>query len=182
MYQGFSPLRAAIVVLVVALTAAATTSPLRAQRVSGEALPDRLSLEAAIEYAERWSPQYRIALNDEDVADATVRARQGQYLPTISANVSTSSGGSRAFTGLDPFGNPVRLDEAATFSSSSSSQQVSAQFNIFDFGRRESELRAARSAREAVRADISRERLALRSTVTRLYNEALLAAARVSVS
>src|SRR5690606_31390301 len=81
----------------------------------------------------------------------------------------------------DFYGNPVQLDEPATYSSSSSNQSISAQFNIFDFGRRESELRAARAGRDAVRADIERERLELRSTVTLLYNEALLAAARVRV-
>lgn len=181
MYQGFVPLRVAVPLFAAALVMTVATVPLAAQQASGDVLPERLSLEAAIAYAEQWRPQYRRVLNDEEVANATVRSRQAQYLPMVSASINTNSGGSRRYTGVDFYGNPVQLDEPATYSSSSSTQSINAQFNVFDFGRRESELRAARAGRDAVRADIERERLELRSTVTLLYNEALLAAARVRV-
>ena len=172
----------ALLALGVALAAAPAVTPGVGAQEIPEALPDSLSLAEAIAYAERWRPQYRRVLNDEDVADANVRRRRGEYLPQLSVNLNTNSGGSRRYTGADPFGNPVRLDEPAVYSSSGSNQSVNAQLNVFDFGRRESELRAARASRSAVVADVERERLDLRRQVTQRYYAALQAAAGVSIA
>src|SRR5690606_18798329 len=148
----------------------------------GDALPEQLTLADAVAYAEHLRPQYQRVLNDEDVAGAALRARQGQYLPQVTASLSTNSGGSRRYTGTDFYGNPVRLDDPASYSSSGSSQSISAQMNVFDFGRRESEIRAARATRDAVRADVSRERLDLRRQVTQRYYAALVAAAGIGIA
>lgn len=60
--------------------------------VSGQGV-DRLaqlSLEDAVEYAERFNPDFRIQSTQEEVADRQMRAARGDLLPTV--NVSNSYG------------------------------------------------------------------------------------------
>jgi outer membrane protein len=172
----------AVVAVLMLLASGALPHTASSQQAGTEPVPDSLSLSQAIAYAERWRPQYQRVLNDESVADANVRRRQGEYLPNLSLGLNTQSGGSRRYTGQDPFGNPVRLDDPSVYSSSMSNQSISAQLNVFDFGRRESELRAARANRTAVRADVQRERLELRRQVTLRYYAALQAEAGVEIA
>lgn len=174
--------RPSAALLAVVLLAGLVPSRVDAQRADGAELPERLTLADAIAYAERWHPQFRSALNDEDVANAQLRSRQARYLPQINASVTTNSGGSRRFTGTDFYGNPVRLEDPATYSSSSSNQSVTASLELFDFGRREAEVRAARANRSAVRAGIQRQRLELRRQVTQRYYAALVAEANVTIA
>jgi len=59
-------------------------APLRAQ----EEVPDRLTLERAIEIARSANPAFRQSRNDERLADWNVREAYGQLLPQANANAS----------------------------------------------------------------------------------------------
>lgn len=67
--------------LTIAMTAVLAAAPLRAQ----EAVPDRLSLEQALEIARAANPGFRQTRNDERLSDWNVRQAYGRLFPQASA-------------------------------------------------------------------------------------------------
>ncbi len=170
------------VALLLAALVLAPTAVAGQQPVPPVALPERVSLAEALTIAERQNPGFRQVLNDEELEDARVRRQRAEYLPSLSASVSSNAGGSRVYTGTDNFGNPVRLDNPLSFQNSGSTQSIGASMNLFDFGRREANLGQARANRRATLATIEQRRLQLRTEVTRNYYQALRTEAAIAIA
>ncbi len=70
--------------------------------VAGQEVPSRLTLEGALELAERSNPAYRMALNDMGPADWSVRSAYGQWIPSANLNTGMQYQGSgeQTFGGL----------------------------------------------------------------------------------
>lgn len=61
---------------------------------AAQALPAELTLEDALRIAERNNPGYRIAANDLEAADWSVRSAYGQWIPSASLNTGITYQGS----------------------------------------------------------------------------------------
>lgn len=100
-------------------------------------MPDELSLAEALRLAREHNPAYRKALAELEVAAADERRAWGTLLPTLNLGLSTGMTQFRTLTGLDNFGRPVRIDEPAVFTRTSSLQPVSlGSFRLCDGGSR----------------------------------------------
>jgi len=82
--------------LLLLLAALLVAAPVAAQ----EQVPERLSLERALEIARASNPSFRASSNDERVADWNVRQAWGRLLPTATANAGVAWQG----TGEQQFG------------------------------------------------------------------------------
>jgi outer membrane protein len=121
-----------------AIAALVFTSPLTAQQVPVTAV----TLEQAIKLSEQTQPSIISAQGTVSVDEATVRARHGAFLPSL----SVSSGGSRSFSQ-----GPSRSDPntgqiiSGNRSSQSVSMSASSSLTLFDGFRRSNDLAAARA-------------------------------------
>src|SRR5690606_17213378 len=76
--------------IVLASLLACTAVPAFAQEV-----PSQLTLEDALRIARQRNPGFRSALNDEDLTVMAERAAWSQFLPSVSASMTTGLGSSR---------------------------------------------------------------------------------------
>ena len=154
---------AASVCLLVAAAPLAAQQPLRP-----------LSLSQARAIAAEHNPAYRRARNELRVAEAAERQGWGAFLPTLRLSVSSGANLSRSFTGVNDFGQPVRLDDPREYTGSSAMQSITlGDLTLFDGGARISELRAARASARASRAGVSAEARRLEAELARRYYRAL---------
>ncbi len=158
--------------IVLALLLAGAAAPVAAQEV-----PRKLTLDDAIRIALQRNPAHRRVLNDEDVTAVGERAAWSQFLPNVSANLSTGVSKSRFVSGADDFGRPIPEDVHR----SSADQSISANVTLFDGLSRVSSVRAARAESRAVAARIAGSRNALIADVSRLYYAALQARQRIAL-
>ena len=115
--------------------------PSGADSVPPEELP--IGLPAAVSEALQQGPQYRVARANERQADAILRGRRGDYLPTV-----TVSGGN--FTFDSKFFPTARDVQSIT---------LTVSLPLWDLGSREIGIRQARVSRDvarAIRADLER--------------------------
>jgi outer membrane protein len=138
---------------------------------SAQQPPATLSLEDALTLARRYSPSYRMQVNDEAVADWNVRSAFGVLLPSLTTSSSLDwQGGGTPNLGLlnaEDFG----LAKTPDYLVSSYSIRVGLNISGGTFFR----IAQERAAREAVRARVEAAAYALESDVTRQYLAALRA-------
>jgi outer membrane protein len=147
-----------------------------AAQAPAAALPERLTLDAALEAARTHNPAYRRTLTELEVAAADERRAVGALLPTLSLNLSTGMSQARVVTGQDEFGRPVRLDDPAIFTRTNASQSLSlGQVTLFDGGARLRDVRASRAGSIATRAGVEAEAVRLRARLAARYFEAVRA-------
>jgi outer membrane protein len=141
-----------------------------------------LTLAEASSVAAEHNPAYRKAQADLQVAAADRRRAWGAFLPDVSASYSTGGRASRTFTGRDPFGNPVRNDDPIERTSSSTSQGISlTQFQLWDWGARWKDLRAARAGGRATEARVAGESARVGAELGRRYWAAVEAQEAISL-
>ncbi|HEX5580289.1 MAG TPA: TolC family protein, partial [Gemmatimonadaceae bacterium] len=175
------PHRIATIGLVAALAAAVATLTLGAPGTLGaQAAPRTLTLSDALAQAERANPEYLQASNDVDVAEAQRRQALAAYLPSLRASMGFDGGGTQTLTGEDDFGNPIR-GSRQTIRSSSASQRLSLDLNVFDGGARERRISAAREQLRAAGMGTDARRAQLHAQVTAQYYRAQAAAATVAL-
>ncbi len=113
---------------VVAVVLAA--APLEAQA------PRVLSLEEALELARQNNPLLRQAINELALTPAGMRAAWGAFLPRLDLTMGTNVNANRRLQAEDNFGNPIVNPNVEWVTVSSSSQNISAGFRLFEGGRR----------------------------------------------
>lgn len=141
----------------------------------------RLSLDEAIEIANRRNPSTLAAEAQADVAGLDVRAQYGSFLPTVNANLDWSAGSNTTLTGTDDFGRTVKLSDPVTYRRSSASQGFSGSVRLFDGFRNVNQLRAAQRSLSAAYAGVDLQRLQVEADVTTRFYDALRAERLVAV-
>ena len=121
------------------LAAVLVTAPLEAQE------PQVLSLEDALELARQNNPLLRQAINELELTPAGMRAAWGAFLPRLDLGMGTNVNLNRRLQAEDFFGNPIANPNVEWVTASSSSQDVSARFSLFEGGRRFHERGAERA-------------------------------------
>jgi outer membrane protein len=145
------------------------SAALDAQQVAGT-----LTLDEALRIARDQNPAFQRARNDIEPASLAVRqAFASAFLPSINASMGFSGSQSTAMTGLDPFGQVVRLDEPRRSSGSGASQGISAGLTLFDGLASIRGLQAQRAAYSGVEAAIAQQEVQLTSQVSREYYQAV---------
>jgi outer membrane protein len=133
--------------------------------------PASLSLDEAVTLARRYSPGYRMQVNDEAVADWNVRAAYGALLPSLTTSSSLDwQGGGTPNLGLLNAGD-FGITRTPDYLFSSYSIRLGMNISGGTFFRMAQE----RAAREAVRARIEAAGYTLDTDVTRQYLTALRA-------
>jgi outer membrane protein len=137
--------------------------------------PARLGLDDALRLAREHNPAFQRTRNDLHVASAAVRSAWGSFLPAVSASMGFSGSRSKAVTGQDPFGHPVRLDEPRTARGSSATQGISSGITLFDGAASIGNLRAQRALFAGTGALVDAQEVQLVAQVSREYYQALRA-------
>jgi outer membrane protein TolC len=120
-----------VIVAIAAVVLAAGAGPIAAQTNPSS----RLTLDQALQLAERSNPQYRQATNNLELNDIENREGWLSMLPQPQLRVlSSSMSWNLQRVGTDPFGNPLPNPEARLVQSSTSSQ-AAAMSLTFDFSR-----------------------------------------------
>ena len=115
----------------------------------GQQLPP-LTLDEARRLSGENNPTLQRAHNGIVSARAGELSSRAAFLPGLSLNFNSGGSLSRNFTGLDPYGKPVRRDDPLEYTGSNSSQSIGLSLQLFDGGRRLWDARAATAGREAV--------------------------------
>lgn len=149
------------------ILAALFPAALAAQAAEGSARP--ISLEEAVRLARENSPQMIAARNAIDANEATVRTRRSAFLPTVSANMSSSWGAGQTF---DNAGNIVNRNNITPWSWS---RRFSASWLLFDGGDRNFQLSAARANVESAEASEVATQYSVAYSVSQQYYAALAA-------
>lgn len=134
-------------------------------------VPQSLSLAEAIRLARANSPTYRQFLNDEDPADADVRAAYGGLLPTI----SSSAGINYTRAGSQTFANQVFRNSSQIGSNYSISASLGISYGQFLAPKR------SKAQRRVTEANITGAEINLVADVTSQYLAVLRAEANVAV-
>jgi outer membrane protein len=125
-----------------AFAALVFTGPLAAQQPASTSSPTAVTLDQAITLSEQYQPAVIAAVGTVSVGDATVRARRGAFLPSLSVassgNRAFSQGPSRTDLTTGQIINGDRTSQSVAFSASSS-------LTLFDGFRRSHDLAAARA-------------------------------------
>lgn len=136
-------------------------------RAAGQAVPGgdqpavALSLDEARDLARRRNPTLQQVLNDRQVADASVRAARGAFLPSLSASLS----GTYAQAGEQPFAGGALLGASGDILQSTYNIGLSHRLNSATF----IGPRLQRANRNAVDAEIENAGALLRASVTDKY-------------
>lgn len=134
--------------------------------------PTRLALDDAIAIARRQNPAFQRALNTRNASGAAVRAQWGNLLPSITGSLETGATRSTRSIGEGDFGEVVEQPKRS-FTTSGSSQGVSANFTLFDGLQNVNSLRAARADADAARSAVSAEENRLVASVSTAFYDAL---------
>jgi outer membrane protein len=157
--------------LATAVLHVALAAPAAAQQWAGA-----LTLEEALRLAREHNPSFQRVRNDLDVAAASVRAAWASaFLPALNSSLSFGGSRSTTVTGLDPFGQVVRLPDPTTSRGSSASQGVSTQLTLFDGLASVRNLSAQRAQYDATEAQVATLELQLAAQVAREYFQAVRA-------
>ncbi|MFQ5703304.1 MAG: TolC family protein [Gemmatimonadales bacterium] len=142
---------------------------LGAGAVQAQQVPQRLTLEDALEIARERNPAYRKAIVQADASGADVTAGVGQFLPNVNGSLNFNGSTRTVFTGTDDFGRAVETQTSRTFRSSSSSQGVTSNLTLFDGLQNVNNLRAARAGARATRAGVGVEAARMEADVKRRF-------------
>lgn len=145
---------------------------LAAPALHAQVQPDTtaLTLDQALATAHENNPTYRRALTEVGTARADVRRARGTFLPSLDLNLGASANFSRSVSATGPFGEPLESERVLTSEVSSSSQSLSmGSLTLFDGGRRQRDLRAARAAEQGVGARVAGAEITMRAEVSRRY-------------
>lgn len=132
-----------------------------------------LTLEEALRLARVNNPALRRAVNETERATVSERRGWAGYLPQIDVNASLNESEATRLTAIDDFGEPVALEDAATFSSTSASGQIGASMVLFDGFRRFNQLEAARAGSHAAGAFVEAEQIRIEAEVRRRFYNAI---------
>ena len=156
----------------------ALTVVFAATDVSAQQAPATMSLDEAVQLARRYSPSYRQQVNDEGVADWSVRAAYGQLLPslTVSGGMDWRGGGTPRFGQFS--GADLGLSRTPDYLFSDYAIRLGWTVSGGTFFRMAQE----RASREATRARIDAAAYALEADVSRAYLTALRARDAVSLA
>jgi outer membrane protein len=135
-----------------------------------------LTLEDALRIAREQNPAFQRVRNDLEPADMAVRqAWANAFLPTLNASVGFSGSQSTAVTGLDPFGQVVRLDAPRRARCSGASQGIGGGITLFDGFSSLRLLQAQRSEYDATEANIAAQEVQLTAQISREFYQAVRA-------
>lgn len=148
---------------------------------AAQAVPDTLRLADALELARAWNPDLRKAAHETDRAAAAERAGWGAFLPDVSTSGQLVDWSSRTMTARNEFGQPVALDDPASFSATSAEGVVGASLTLFDGFRSVNELQAARAQSRATEALVEGESVRVDAEVRRRFYVAVAASRLVAV-
>lgn len=135
-----------------------------------------LTLQEAIERAERIQPRVVQALNTVRQADARMRASKGAYLPSLNFTSSAAESYSEA--------NRIDVNTGLPVPSStnpSMNNSITTQIELFDGFRRGAESRAARANRESATETLDDARFQQQLTTTNQFFDVLAASQLVRV-
>lgn len=134
-------------------------------------IPARLTLADALRLAARYNPSYREAVAQVASAAAQETGSWGQFLPSLSAGLSTSGASTHSTLGTDPFGRPIQGQ--ADFRSSNTSENIELSWELFRGGSRFADLSSARAGRRAASASARSALADARATVSTDYAQAV---------
>ncbi len=164
---------------VAVLAALVVAAPARGQ--PAPTLPAQLTLDDAIAYALRNSPEHLQRLNDEDVAAAQMRASYGAFLPTLNLGTGFSGNWSRTVRTTDFFGEPLPAVQPIESSTSGANQGLSWSLTLFDGARNFANIASAKANQRFVEADVVNAANTLRANVARRYYAAVRAEQRIAL-
>lgn len=140
----------------------------------------RLTLDDAIALARRQNPAYRRAVNSRNASGASVRAGWGGLLPTLTGSISTSATHSTRSAGEGDFGQVVE-QPSVSFTTSGSSQGLSANLTVFDGLQNVNNLRAAKADARVAHSEVNVQETSLVASVSTAFYEALRRQRLISV-
>jgi outer membrane protein len=149
-----------------------TSSPGAAQAPAAERTGSGLTLDEARDLAQRRNPALQQMLNDRQVADASLRAARGAFLPSVDGSFSAQyqQGGPQIFSG-------VALGANSDVVQSSYRLGLTQRLNSATF----IAPRLQRAQRDAVDADVEGAQAGLRNSVTDRYLTVLEAEAHAEL-
>lgn len=130
-----------------------------------------ITLDEAIQRAERVQPRVVSALSQVRTADARIRATKGAWLPTL--NLSTSA--SNFFSEGQRIDNNTGQLVTSGSSNTSLSGTVSSNVELFDGFRRSADSRAARASQESALEGLDDAKFQQRLTTTNQFFDVLAA-------
>jgi outer membrane protein len=157
------------------LRAAAALLPLLvAATASAQQVAGTLTLDEALRIARDQNPAFQRVRNDLEPASQAVRqAWANAFLPNLNASIGFSGSQSTAVTGLDPFGQVVRLDEPRRSRGSGASQGIGGGITLFDGFASLRSLHAQRAEYDATEAAIDAQEVQLTAQVSREFYQAV---------
>ena len=142
-----------------------------------EAQSPTVTLEEAIQLAERVQPGVVQARGQVQTADAELRRAKGAYLPTL----ALSGVGSESYSGLRTRVDPTTNQIVGRSWTNSVGTTLSSSLDLFTGFQRRAQTRAARATTEAASSGLVNARFQQRLTTTNQFFDALSAAQLVSV-
>ncbi len=159
----------------------AVAGVLLAGAAGAQALPDKLTLGAALDLAADYNPALRRAIVQADASNADVRAGFGAFLPTLNANLGFSGSRTSTSTGTDTTGQNIELPRPVTFNNSSSTQSLSGSWTLFNGFENVNNYKASRAGASATAAGVDVSGTAVAAEVTRRFFDALQARRLIEV-
>ena len=111
--------------------------------------PRVLTLQEALELAARHNPDYRQAQNNMTLSGPAGRAAWGAFLPNLNLSAGTGMSANRRRVVESLFGIPIDNPQSEWQTSSSSSQNLSAQLRLFEGMSRFHDLAAERATADS---------------------------------
>jgi outer membrane protein len=133
-----------------------------------ESVPDSLTFDAAVRVALRNNPAYLRQLNAVTTAEHGERQTLGQLFPSLSASVGFDGTTVRNKTGVDELGRPLEEPDFVENTTSSASQGVGGNVDLFNLQSVRS-YAAARAQTDASEAGAALEAARLRTQVGTAY-------------
>lgn len=146
-----------------------------------QGVPERLSLEDALQIARANSPTFSQQLNQLEVAEAQQRVGWGQLLPSLTTSMSFGASKRRTSRAEDEFGQILDRPEVFVSKTSNASQGISLQMTLFDGFGNVNRARAERAGMRAAEALVQVAGLQLRQEVSTAYFRAVQAEQRLEV-
>lgn len=144
-------------------------------------VPPRLTLDDALRIARANNPTYSQAIHRLEAAAAQEREAWGQFLPSLSTDLSFGGSTRRTLSAEDEFGEIIDRPDFVESTTSSASQGLSLQMTLFDGFGNVNRARAGRAGMRAAEAAANAAELQLRQEVSIAYFRAVQADRRLEV-